>query len=188
MGTQGTSISKELAIRASGRQEATLWENPATMRPVWICGLTALALCAGLAWYLEPLNPGVLALQLALTPRAFGEIIHLWSPADLARYRSHLPVDFALLLAYGAFGYLVATRASVFDARSPSFRRVLKWLLPLAAGFDALENALHWWLTEVPRFGVPAVYAVSAGASSLKWLLVLGFMLLSAYALLRAEE
>lgn len=156
------------------------------MRTVWIFGLIALALCAGLAWYLEPLNPGVLALQLALTPRAFGEIIHFWSPADLARYRAHLPIDFALLLAYGAFGYLFATRASVLDARAPSLRRFLKWLLPLAACFDALENVLHWWLTEVPRFGVPLVYAVSAGSSWLKWALIVGFLLLGAYALVRA--
>lgn len=158
------------------------------MRAVWISGLTALALCAGLAWYLAPLDPGALALQFAFTPRAFGQIIHFWSPADLERYRSHLPVDYALLLAYGAFGYLCATRAHIFAAHAPSFRGVLKWLLPLAAFFDALENALHWWLTEVPRFGVPLLYAVSAGASSLKWLLALGFGLMCAYALFRAED
>ena len=46
------------------------------MRLVWITGLLALALFAGLAWQLAPLEPGVLALQLAVTPRAFGEIVH----------------------------------------------------------------------------------------------------------------
>jgi len=57
----------------------------------------------------------------------------------------------------------------------------------MAAIFDFLENALHAWLTELPRFGVPAVYAGSASFSTLKWALILGFGLLLAYALLRAE-
>ncbi|WP_211169287.1 hypothetical protein [Aromatoleum toluvorans] len=157
------------------------------MRIVWISGLTALALLAGIAWYLEPLSPGALALQFAFTPRAFGWIIHSWSPADLARYRDHLPADLALLAAYGVFGYFAATRARVFGACSPSFRRVLSWLLPVAAAFGALENALHWWLTAAPRFGVPLAYAVSAGASLLQWLLIVGFGLLSILAILRDE-
>jgi len=123
------------------------------MRAVWISGVATLALCALLAWYVAPLDPGALALQFAFTPRAFGQIIHFWSPADLERYRS-----------------------------------VLKWLLPLAACLDTLENALHWWLTAEPRFGVAPVYALSAGVSSLKWLLVLGFGLMCAYALFRAED
>ena len=158
------------------------------MRAVWISGLTALALLAGFFWYLAPLDPGVLALQFAFTPRTFGQIVHFWSPADLARYRSHLAVDVALLLAYGLFGYLYATRAGVFAARAPAFRRVLAWLLPVAACLDALENALHWRLTEVPRFGVAPLYALSGAASSLKWLLILGFGLLSVYALYRADD
>ncbi|NMG00583.1 hypothetical protein GPA27_24690 [Aromatoleum toluolicum] len=158
------------------------------MRAVWISGLTALALLAGFFWYLAPLDPGALALQFAFTPRAFGQIIHFWSPDDLARYRIHLAVDVALLLAYGLFGYLYATRAGVFAARAPAFRHVLAWLLPVAACLDALENVLHWWLTEVPRFGVAPLYALSGGASSLKWLLILGFGLLSVYALYRADD
>jgi len=155
------------------------------MCSVWISGLIALALFGGLAWYLRPLDPGVLALQLAWTPRAFGKIVHLWSATDLARYRSHLPVDFALLAAYGSFGYLVATQTGVFRGRGPWYRRLGTWLLPAAALFDALENAFHWWLTEVPRFGMPLVYAASAGCAWLKWLLIIGFLLLSAHALAR---
>lgn len=158
------------------------------MRGVWISGLTALALLAGLAWYLAPLEPGVLALQLAGTPRAFGEIVHVWSAADLTRYRNHLPVDFALLAAYGAFGYLFGTRTGVFRVRSAPYRRLGTWLLPAAALFDAMENALHWWLTEVPRFGVPLAYALSAGFSWLKWILVIAFLLMCAHAAARAGD
>lgn len=158
------------------------------MRAVWISALSTLALGVGLFCYLAPLDPGVLALQFAFTPRSFGQIVHFWSPADLARYRSHLPADFAFLFAYGLFGYLLATRTDVAAARAPAFRRVLSWLLPVAACFDAIENALHWWLTEMPRFGVAPLYAASGAASSLKWLLVFGFGLMLAYAAYRAED
>ena len=158
------------------------------MRAVWFSGLTALALAAALGWYLAPLEPGVLALQFAFTPRAFGQIIHFWSAADLQRYRSHLPIDYVLLAAYATFGYLCVTRTHLCATRAPSFRRVLTWLLPLAAVFDAIENALHWWLTEAPRFGMPLVYAATATASSLKWQLLVAFALMCAYALLRAED
>jgi hypothetical protein len=157
------------------------------MRAVWLSGLLALALFAGLAWYLSPLKPGVVALQFAFTPRAFGDIIHRWSPEDLQRYRRHLPVDFILLASYGLFGFLLARRSPFFRAGAPVIHRVGSWLLPMAAIFDSLENALHAWLTQVPRFGVPAVYAASASFSALKWALIFGFGLLLAYALLRAE-
>lgn len=157
------------------------------MLAVWVSGLAALLLFLGLAWYLAPLKPGVLALQLAWTPRAFGEIIHFWSDADLARYRSHLPVDYALLVAYGSFGYLVATRTVVFRGCSAGCRLVAAALLPVAAALDAIENLLHAWLTEAPRFGMPAVYALSASCSWLKWLLVIAFLLACARALARAE-
>jgi len=161
--------------------------QPSRLRAVWLSGLLALALFIGLAWYLSPLKPGVVALQFAFTPRAFGEIVHQWSPEYLQRYRRHLPVDGILLAAYGLFGYLLARRAPFFRAGAPVLHRVGSWLLPVAALFDALENALHAWLTEVPRFGVPAVYAASASFSALKWALILGFGLLLAFALLRAE-
>jgi hypothetical protein len=161
--------------------------QPSPLRAVWLSGLLALVLFAGLAWYLSPLEPGVVALQFAFTPRAFGEIIHQWSPDDLQRYRRHLPVDCILLVTYGWFGYLLARRAAFFRAGAPVLHRVGSWLLPVAAIFDALENALHAWLTEVPRFGVPAVYAASASFSALKWALILCFGLLLAVALVRAD-
>lgn len=158
------------------------------MRAVWLSGLLALVTFAGLAWYLAPLNPGVVALQFAFTPQAFGEIIHQWSPDDLQRYRRHLLVDYILLAAYGLFGYLLARRAAFFRAGAPFLHRIGSWVLPLAAICDALENALHAWLTEVPRFGVPAIYAASASFSAFKWALIIGFGLLLVLALIRADD
>ncbi|ATE59221.1 hypothetical protein [Thauera sinica] len=158
------------------------------MRAVWICGLLALALFAATAWLLAPLEPGVLALQFAWTPRRFGEIIHVWPSACLARYRWHLPVDCALLLAYGAFGWLLATRTRLFAPLPAPARAFAQYCLPLAALFDAAENAFHWWLTGMPRFGVPDVYLASAGCSAAKWVLLIGFGALALWAVARSGE
>lgn len=157
------------------------------MRLPWLSGILALILLGALAWYLAPLNPGILALQLAFTPRSFGDIIHFWSVDDLARYRAHLPMDFVLILAYSVFGYSLAHRTSVFSGLTRFWSSFALWCLPIAGAFDAVENVLHWWLTEVPRFGVPLVYAVSASCSLTKWLLLAAFALLVAYAAARAE-
>lgn len=145
----------------------------------------AAALFIGLGGYLAPLEPSVLALQLTFTPRAFGTIVHVWPPEHLARYRAHLPVDMLLLAAYGAFGWLLATRTALWAGAATTWRRLATWALPLAAVFDALENVLHWWLTASPRFGLPAVYALAGGAAAAKWALVLVFTALVAHALSR---
>ena len=158
------------------------------MRAVWTSGLIALVLFTGLAWYLSPLEPGVVALQFAHTPAAFGEILSLWSAEDLLRYRRHLPVDFLLLAAYGAFGHLLVTRTRVWGSRSDSLRRLASWLLPLAAFFDAAENVLHGWLIEGPQLDVPFLYPVSAVCSLLKWVLIAGFSLLMIHGLVRQRR
>jgi len=155
---------------------------------VWLTGLSAIGLIAGLGWYLAPLEPDVLVLQFAFTPRAFGEVIHAWPAEHLSRFRAHLAADCALLLSYGAFGFLLATRTPVLAALPGAVRRWVRWALPLAAVFDATENALHLWLTEVPRFGVPLPYLIAATCASLKWLLLLAYALAVAFALARAED
>lgn len=162
--------------------------EPTPVRLVWLVGLVALGLALGIAWYLAPLRPNVLALQFAFTPRAFGEVIHFWSAEQLLRFRAHLPADGALLLSYGLFGYLLASRTKLFGPLSPGGRRWATWALPLAAAFDAAENALHLWLTEAPRFGVPLSYALAAGCASLKWLAIVGFAATVVVALTKAER
>jgi hypothetical protein len=157
------------------------------MRLPWLSGAIALILLGGLAWYLAPLKPSILALQLAFTPRAFGETIHFWSVDNLARYRAHLPIDFVLIVAYSLFGYSLASRTSAFSGLTRFWSSFARWCLPVAGALDAVENALHWWLTEVPRFDVPLVYAVSASCSLTKWLLLAAFALIVAYAAACAE-
>ena len=158
------------------------------MRAVWASGVLAAALFIGVFIYLWPLRPGIIALQFAWHPQTFGGIIHLWSDADLACYRSHLPVDMVTLFAYGAFGWLLATRTPVFAMLAPTTQALARLWLPLAAAFDAAENAFHWWLTEMPRFDTPATYLASAACSALKWGLLIGFGVLVLWALARTEE
>ena len=153
------------------------------MVPVWLTGTVALALFVALALYLAPLHPGVLALQFAATPSDFGAIVHAWPAEDLARFRAHLPIDMLLLVAYGSFGHLLATRTALFGRLPAPLGRAARWLLPLAALFDAAENALHAWLTEVPRFGVPVAYRLAASCAIAKWSLLIAFGLMVAVAL-----
>lgn len=152
---------------------------------VWCTGLAALALFVGLAWTLAPLEPGVVALQFAFTPKSFAAIVHAWPAEHLARYRAHLPFDVLLLACYGTFGWLLASRTALFAASSRGVRALALGLLPVAAAFDAAENALHWWLTEAPRFDAAPLYALSATCSSLKWALLLAYAIIVVHALLQ---
>lgn len=158
------------------------------MSAVWFTGIASLLLFAGFVWYLAPLEPGVLVLQLAFTPRAFGAVIHAWPPEHLARYRAHLPVDCVFLVCYGTFGYLLATRTRLFAAWPPIGRRAAVWALPLAALLDAAENGLHWWLTAAPRFGLAPLYFGSALCATSKWLLILGFAVALLLACARSDD
>lgn len=159
-----------------------------SQRAVWLSGSAAAALFAGLAWYLAPLEPGVVALQLTFTPRSFAHVVHAWPAEHLARFRNHLPVDCLLLLAYGAFGYLLATRTRLFAGLAEPLRAAAALALPLAAAFDAVENALHAWLTAAPRFDVAWLYAVAGTAAAAKWVLLLGFGALLLGALVRGHR
>lgn len=161
------------------------------MRAVWFSGFSALLLLVGLAIFLAPLQPDVLTLQMAFSPRAFGAVVHAWGDDGLARFRQHLPWDCALLVAYGCFGYLLSTRSALFQSLSASTRSVkhwARWLMPAAALCDALENGLQVWLTAAPRFNVPSLYALSASAASVKWLLIVVFGAAAALALIRTRS
>ena len=69
----------------------------------------------------------------------------------------------------------LARRTAVFATYGPRGRRLACWLMPVAALCDAAENALHAWLTEVPRFGLEPVYALAGTVSLTKWLLLMAF-------------
>jgi hypothetical protein len=155
----------------------------AGVRVTALLGAAALALFAGLAVWLATLEPGILQLQLAATPKAFAAIVHAWGPEGLARYRAHFGADFVLLAAYAAFGWRLARRTPIFAPLSERACGFAAWALPIAALADAGENTLHLWLTAMPRFGPAWPYALAAGCATAKWLLLLGFVALLARAL-----
>jgi hypothetical protein len=157
-------------------------------RLAWFTGTASALLFAGLAWYLAPLEPGALALQFAFTPKSFATIVHAWPADHLHRYRAHLAVDCILLACYGSFGYLLAARSALFAGYSSIARTAATWALPLAATLDAAENALHWWLTEAPRFGVTLPYTAAALCSVGKWMLLASFAVAVAHALARTDR
>jgi len=158
------------------------------MRSVVVAGLVVAFFAGLIGWQLRGLDPGVVELQMAFDARKFGEIVHQWPAADLARFRAHLPLDAGLLASYAAFGWLLAVRTRTFSTLSPAGRRWAALAMPAAAAFDAAENLAHLWLTEVPRFGVPWAYPMAAGLATAKWILLLAWMLTLGWALLKSPR
>ena len=114
---------------------------------VWATGIAALLLFIGLAVYLLPLQPNIVVLQFAGNADAFRAILNQWQPAGVALFRSHLPADCVLLALYGAFGYLLTTRTTVFARYTPMWRQRVSAVMPVAALAVVGENILHWYLT-----------------------------------------
>lgn len=158
-----------------------------SVRPLpWILGITSLLLLAAVIAYLSPLQPSVLALQFTFTPQSFQSVLDAWQSEGVFRFRVHLPVDYGLLVCYGAFGYVLATRTLVFSESSPLVRVWGRWSMPLAALSDGVENALHGYLTghNVVQ-PAPVLYAVAGCSSVLKWALLVLFLVSVTRALLK---
>ena len=141
------------------------------MRTVWLLGLIATALFAGIAHYLQPLEPNVISLQFTFSESAFLAVLNSWQAEGVARFRAHFVADYALLVCYGAFGYTFARRARVFCSCPPGRKRLLTWALPLAALADAIENALHLYLSATPQ-AAAALFPAAGVAATFKWLLL----------------
>lgn len=140
------------------------------MPPRWTVaalGASALALLLGLAIYLRPLAPSVVALQLSFDRSAFEAVLGAWGASGVALYRSHFGADFVLLLLYGLFGLSLR-------------RRALSGALVVAALADAVENLLHLRLTDLTEGNAAAptaLYALAGAAATLKWLGLAAFVL-----------
>jgi hypothetical protein len=154
---------------------------------VRVAGAAALLLFALMVAQSAPLTPPVPALQFCFTEAAFRAVTDQWQTAGLDRFSGHLAIDFPFLLAYGTWGYLLATRTRLFAGLAAG-RRLLPWLLPVAAGLDALENLLHLHLIQsgeaVPGILFPLAGSVAAG----KWLLIGGFAAASLLARARRGQ
>ncbi|MBI4742197.1 MAG: hypothetical protein HY777_11770 [Betaproteobacteria bacterium] len=91
---------------------------------------------ANLAPIFAPLHPYILLLQLSFTPEAFWHVIGLWGASGLAVYRAHFQFDNVHRSIYGAFGFLLVSRTSLFSSASPRAYRAILLSLPVACLFD----------------------------------------------------
>lgn len=157
-------------------------------RAAWILGLTSLTLLAALAAYLSPLQPDILALQFSFDQASFQAILAAWKPEGVLRYRSHLPIDYGLLLCYGAFGYVLASKTAIFTKFSPATEMLMRWVMPLAALCDGVENSLHWRFTSGVQQADSALYLVSGISSALKCVLLGAFLVSMLIALAKPAQ
>ncbi len=91
-------------------------------------------------------GPGMVPFELSGGEARADEILAEWGEDGRDAAREQLWIDYAFMLAYGAFLGLAA--AAIRDlCRRRSLQRLTRigkaavWFGPLAAGFDALENA-----------------------------------------------
>lgn len=122
-----------------------------------------------LALILDPLSPNFFAMQFAFTTERYAEILLAWGPEGLARYRSHFAFDLFHPLLFGAFGWVAVRTSPLFEGLSPARERFLSWLLPVAAGFDYIENSCQLKLLSVPPGTLDWLIPVSATCATIKW-------------------
>jgi hypothetical protein len=152
---------------------------------VSLSALLFVASQANLARILAPLDPGIFAIQFSFTPGAYWHVIDLWGASGLAIYRAHFPYDYPHLLIYGAFGFLLVSRTSLFAGVRPPIYRTALLSLPAASLFDLAENLAQAFLLGQPPGVRSAVIPASATCSSLKWALASVFAALVAVQVAR---
>ena len=124
-----------------------------------------------MARIIGPLDPSFFAMQYAFTPARFNEILAAWGPEGIARYRSHFAYDLVHPLIFGALGWVAVKTSPVFGGLSETSERLLRWLLPIAAGFDYVENTCQLKLLSWPRGTAEWLVPMSATCASIKWCL-----------------
>jgi hypothetical protein len=152
---------------------------------VSLSALLFLASQANLARILAPLEPGIFAIQFSFTPEAYWHIIDQWGASGLAIYRGHFLYDYPHLFIYGAFGFLLVSRTSLFAGAGPLIYRTALLALPVASLFDLAENLAQAFLLGEPSGVHSAVIPASATCSLLKWALALVFATLVAVQIAR---
>lgn len=152
---------------------------------VLLITLLFVASQANLVLILAQLHPSIFSIQLSFTPEAFWRVIEQWGASGLAIYRSHFLFDNVHLFIYGAFGYLVVSKTSLFVSMKPVLYRLILLMLPVAALFDLAENAAQLYLLSQPPAFHSLLIPISAICSVFKWVLVSLFALLVAVQVIR---
>lgn len=149
-------------------------------------GLASLAvLLYGLMiFHQHPLEPPVLALQFVYSRADFAAILTRWG-AGAELLPANLLIDLAFVLAYGLFGHRLATRTPLATALPAPLRPGFAGMLPAAAGLDALENGLEFFLAGHLDSAGDALFLFAGLVSGGKWALIALFVTLAVAALLR---
>ncbi len=130
-----------------------------------------------LALILDPLSPSFFAMQFAFTPERYAEILQAWGPTGIERYQSHFAFDLLHPLLFGALGWIAVRTSPIFEGLTASRERIVRWLLPLAAGFDYIENSCQLKLLSVPLGKLDWLIPVSATCATIKWALAAVFVI-----------
>lgn len=158
--------------------------------PRWLPSIAAGLLLAAsqihLATIVAPLEPNLVAFQLTFTAEGFWQALTAWGPGGIARFRAHLlPWDMFHPIVYGLFGYLLAGRSPLFAEATNDRRRLLALMLPVAAGFDYVENFSHLYLLGQPPGSGALLVPLTATCSAIKWALAAWFTVIVSAALIR---
>ena len=124
-----------------------------------------------LARIIGPLEPSFIAMQFAFTPERYAEILTAWGSEGVARYQSHFVFDLLHPLIFGALGWVAVQTSPIFGGLSVNRERVYRWLLPVAAGLDYVENTCQLKLLSVPFGTTDWLIPTSATCASIKWAL-----------------
>lgn len=152
-------------------------------RILWLSGTISALLFIAMLIYTSPLQPSIPCLQLTYDETAFRTIFDQWKKNGIDDiFRKHFYIDFPVLISYGLFGYLLASRTSLFAALPAVVRRILIRTLPLAASLDAGENLLHLYLTSGAGQMPPSLYLTAGLVATGKWLLIALFLAAAGHA------
>lgn len=152
--------------------------------PAALTGLAFVISQINLATIVAPLEPNLIAFQLTFSAEGFWQALAAWGPDGVARFRAHLPWDMLHPFLYGLFGYVLVTRSPLFESATPSRRRLLALILPIAAGFDYFENFSNLYLLSQPPGSGALLVPLTATCSAIKWSLAAVFsgIVLAAFA------
>ena len=143
-------------------------------RDRWIvlfCSLLYVVSQANIALMTLPLKPDVLAFQLTFSSTSFWSIIDAWGSSGVALYRAHMPFDMLHPFIYGTLGVLTVNRTPLFAPFSPKARRFFCLMLPVAGGFDLIENSCHLYLLAQEHSAGTWIIPFSGSCSAIKWAL-----------------
>ena len=144
-------------------------ESPRRFWPSMTMLVLFLISQGNLARIIRPLDPSFMEMQFAFSPARYVEILRAWGPEGVARYQSHFVFDLLHPLTFAALGWVAVRTSPVFGGLTVNRERMYRWLLPVAAGLDYVENTCQLKLLSVPPGTVDWLIPTSATCASIKW-------------------